>query len=348
MNIISKKRKLVKKDKEEIKELRPKDVCEQQLAAELAVGAVDSIDSLIEQGHEVACEYACQLLFDNLREKVAKQSNLPVRIVQHLLKDRCENVRLTIIETNWNSLTKEQQEEFICEAEKHFSVDEKKKNSWSFRDNDKTRSIEYTIKTLLKAALKDRNESTALRYMKIYGLRGGLPIPKDELISTLKDMPEIFKVYWNNTSPYGRRIDLILANPDEEVRMKEIQKILAKETYIENLKDWRKVVGDTYNKLKTEILKLWVADPSEAIRKFIATTTTDVSILEMLSTDASKVISQIAYPRYVKFQKRAKYSKAYNKRKQEKLRQEEEVIYQRREAERGKERAAELKHPRSL
>ena len=336
----------MEKDKEEIKELRPKEICEQQLAVELAVGAIDSIDSLIGQGHEVACEYACQLLFDNLREKVAQQSNLPVRIVQHLLKDRCEDIRLEVIRSNWSSLTTEQQEEFICEVERHFSVEEKKKNSWEFNDN-KTQSIKYIIGGLLKEALKDRNEPTALRYIKINGLSRGLPILKDELVPILKDMPEIFKVYWEKVPTYSRRVDLILAHPDEEVRMKEIQKILNKETRVEDLSNWRKVVGDTHNRLKTKILKLWVADPSEAIRKLIATTTTSVDVLEMLSTDASNVVSQIAYSRYKKFQKRAAYSKVYNERKKEKLRQEEEAAYEKRKAEREKERAAELKHPGS-
>lgn len=337
----------MEKDKEEIKELRPKEICEQQLAVELAVGAIDSIDSLIGQGHEVACEYACQLLFDNLREKVAQQSNLPVRIVQHLLKDRCEDIRLEVIRSNWSSLTTEQQEEFICEAERYFSVEEKEKDSYNFRYTSKTRQIKYIIELLLKTTLHERDEPVALRYIKILGLSEGLPILKDELVPILKDMPEIFKVYWEEVPTYNRRVDLILAHLDEEVRMKEIQKILAKETHIKDLKGWREVVGDTYNRLKTEILKLWVADPSEAIRKFIATTTTDVSILEILSTDSSNAVSQIAYPRYVKFQKRTKYSKAYNERKKEKLRQEEKAEHQKRMAEREKERAAELKHPGS-
>lgn len=322
--------------KEEIKALRSKDVCEQQLAVELAVGAVDSIDSLIGQGHKVACEYACQLLFDNLREKVAQQSNLPVNIVQHLLKDRCEDIRLMIIETNWSSLTEEQQEEAICEIERYFSIEEKERIDYNFRYNSKTRQITRIIATLLKVALLERDEPAALRYIKIIGINNNnnnLPILKPDLIPMLKDMPKIFRVYWEDTSIYQRGVDVILAHPDESVRMEEIQKILDKTTRVQDLSNWKRVIENSSGQgLKTKILKLWLADPSEAIRKFIATTTTSVYILEILATDASNIVSQIAYPRYKKFRKRAEYSKAYNEHKQEKLRQEEEAAYQKKES----------------
>ena len=316
-------------------EIKAKEICEQQLAVELAVGAVDSIDSLIDQGHEIACEYACQLLFDNLREKVAGQKNLPVRIVQHLLKDRCEYIRLEVIKTNWSSLTTEQQEEAICEAECHFDVEEKERDSWKFRDSTRTRQINYIIGVLLKAALRGRDEPAALRYIKIIRIRSGLPIPNGEVISTLKDMPEVFKIYWEDVPVYNRREDLILAHPDENVRMKEIQNILDKKTYVDHLRSWSRAIGNAeYGEgLKTKILKLWVADPSEAIRKFIATTTTNVKVLEMLSTDSSKIVSQVAYPRYKKFKKRAEYSKAYNILKKEKLRQASEEAYAKYKAE---------------
>lgn len=329
----------MEKDKE-IKKLRSKEICEQQLAIELAIGAIDSIDDLIEQGHEIVCEYACQLLFDNLREKVARRKNLPVRIVQHLLKDRCEEIRLEVIKMNWSSLTNEQQEEFICETERYFSS-VKERDSYKFKYTHKTRQMEYIITTLLREALHGRDEPAALRYIKIIGLRDNdLPISNSdvELVPTLKDMPEVFKVYWKDAPTYRRRVDLILAHPDEKERMKEAQKILDKKTHVNALLDWREVVICGEGNLKTTILKLWVADPSEAIRKLIATTTTSVDILEMLSTDSSNIVSQIAYPRYRKFQKRTAYSKAYNGRKKEKLLQEEEAAYAKRKAEREKKR----------
>ena len=326
---------------EEIKELRPKDECEKQLAVELAVGAIDSIDSLIEQGHEVACEYACQLLFDNLREKVAKQKNLPVRIVQHLLKDRCESIRLKIIKTNWKSLTTEQQEEVICGIELFFSSlteDDREQyvRGYMYRVPQGGIQRKHIINTLLKASLQKRDETTALRYSKILGLYKGLPIEDDKLVEVLKDMPNLFRVYWKEMDVYKRKADIVLAHPDEDVRMKEVKMILDKKTRASDLSSWRKIVGRARQgeNLKGKILKLWTTDPDEAIRKLIAETSTNVEVLEILSTDTSATISQIAHLRYKKFQKRTEYSKAYQERKREKKRQEEQAAYEKRQQER--------------
>lgn len=136
-------------------QLRSKDECEKQLAAELAVGAVNSIDSLIEKGHETACEYACQLLFDNLREKVATQENLPKRIVHHLLNDRCSAVRWAVIQNNWDTLTPEHQEEVIQEAERAFS--NPKRNKYPYR-GDSEYKLKMIIRPLLKKAVKNEDE----------------------------------------------------------------------------------------------------------------------------------------------------------------------------------------------
>lgn len=312
---------------EEIKELRPKDDCEQQLAVELAVGAVDSIDSLIDQGHEIACEYACQLLFDNLRKKVAARENLPVRIVQHLLKDRCIDVRLAVTRTNWKLLTTEQQEEIIHEAELLFDkktyAEKERTQSWSSYQG-KDRQMKEIIGPLLKTALLERNEPAALRYIKILGLYDGLPLEKPELIPALKDMPEVFRAYWEGVNKWYRRIDAILAHPDENARMEEVQKILKKKTRVSDLYEWQNVVARAHigENFKGKILEYWIDDPSEKIRLFIAENTTNVEVLEMLATDESNKVSRIAYPRYKKFQKRAAYSKAYQEKKKEKLRQE--------------------------
>ena len=116
---------------------------------------------------------------------------------------------------------------------------------------------------------------------------------------------------------WHRRVDTILAHPDDSIRMKAIQKILKKETRTDDLNDWVEAIGKGHQgeRLKVKILKCWVTDPSETIRRYIAMTTTNTKILEILSTDISTTVSQIAYPKYKKFQKCDEYSKAYNKRK---------------------------------
>ena len=106
--------------------------------------------------------------------------------------------------------------------------------------------------------------------------------------------------------------------------MKEIQKILKKGTRTDALSEWVDAIGKGHRgeSLKVKILKCWVTDPSEVIRRYIAMTTTSTQILEILSTDISTTVSQIAYPKYKKFQKRDEYSKANNKRKEVKKRKE--------------------------
>ena len=183
-------------------ELRSRDECEQQRAVELAVGAIESLDSLIDQGHEVACEYVCQLLFDNLRQKVAERCNLPDKIVQHLLKDRCENIRLTVIKTNWESLTKVQQEEVIHNAELFFSKIKEmdREEKFEIEVKEKTGQMQSIIRPLLITALKERDTPNALRYIEILNpfcnkYMCDTYISKDDLISTLQDMPEVFYKY---------------------------------------------------------------------------------------------------------------------------------------------------------
>lgn len=317
---------------QEIKGLRSKDVCEQQLAVELAVGAIDNIDSLIEQGHEVACEYACQLLFDNLRLKVAECTNLPAKIVNHLINDRNNNIRLKVIETNWETLTEEQQQKVMSELKLLCAPEtEKEKEQHNSRYTSKYHvnknaghTLHYAarkiIEPLLDAALLLRDESAVLDYLKIVGIPERLFLSNNydtELIPTLKAMPKVFHVYWNGVDPWHRTVDVILAHPDESVRMIEIQRILHKDTRTYDLRKWREVVGRGRRgkSLKTKILELWTTDPSETIRQLIAANTTDVDILETLSMDASNIVSRIASPRYKKFKKRYEYSQAYNTRK---------------------------------
>ena len=298
--------------------LRPKEECEQQLSVELAVGAVDSIDSLIDKGHEVACEYACQLLFDNLRKRVAMQPNLPSRIVQHLLKDRCDDVRYEVMEHNWEILTPEQREKFLNEAKVWYDAGHK--GNYGYHKEYPTSAAGRIIKKLLKEALLAKDESASLRYMKMYKIKEGLPIVKADIVRILKDMPKVFRVYWEGINSYYRAQNLILAHPDEDIRMIEVKRILEKETRVCDLGEWARCIGraTTGETLKGNILYWWADDPSEAIRKLIVSNTTSVKALEMFISDQSDIVASIAYPRFKKFQKRAAYSLAYQQRKKEK------------------------------
>jgi len=299
---------------EELK-LRPRQECEAQLAAELAVGAVDSIDSLIERGHETACEYACQLLFDNLRESVARQKNLPVRIVRHLLNDRCESVRWFVIQNNWDALTPEHQEEIIQEAERVFS--NPKRKMYAYR-GDPEYELKKIIKPLLKKAIGDRDEKSALRYAAIIGIRE-VNDENEDFVHALKEMPEFFRLYWTEDF-YDKRADLILAHPDEEERMKVLQKIMDKNKHPSSLGDWRRILCPPRSgkHIKTEILKKFALDPSPAIRLQVAKNSTNPEVLEMLIYDSDNKVARVAQPRAIKFAKRAAYSKAYHEKKIEK------------------------------
>lgn len=129
-------------------------------------------------------------------------------------------------------------------------------------------------------------------------------------------MPKFFRLYWKENI-YGKRADLILAHPDEEERMKELQKVLSKDTESSMLSGWKEALRPPYRKqIKTEILKKFAADPSPAIRLQVAKNTTNPEVLQMLIDDPCDKVAKIALPRYAKFAKRAAYSKAYHQRKQ--------------------------------
>lgn len=299
---------------QKINPLRSRDECEHQLAVELAVGAVDSIDSLIEKGHVIACEYAAQMIFDSLRKKVASQENLPINIVNYLLHDRCDIIRSTAAEVNWSRLTEDQHEDIIHEAETLFGPLTVKGTKRFYKYNSPAGcAIMYNIiDHQLKLAAEEYNEPLVLRCINIIGV-----FNINLSVEQFKKMPNVFRLYWERTSAYDRSPHFILAHPDEEVRMAEVQKVMDKKYPASTFRLWRRSIrikkGDS---LKISILKLWALDPSVKIREYIATHTTNVDVLTMLVTDAVDTVSQIAYPRYAKFQKRQEYSQSYQQRKQ--------------------------------
>ena len=307
---------------EEIQKLRSKDECEKQLAVELSIGAVKSIDDLIDQGHEVACEYACQLLFENMRMNVAEVKNIPNKIIQHLFKDPCEQVRLVVIKYHWEELTPSQQEEVIVDAENIHKNKSMKDEPYHTAKYKKYGQLNRLILKLLRGALLERKEPEALRYIKILDKYDVMKmfnerIPSEDFIPILKDMPKVFLAYGEKVNPYDHKQNAILVHPDEKIRTAEVERILSKKTRILALEKWKDAIGQARRgeTLKGNILQLWINDPSENIRRLIAMNTTSVQVLEMLVSDSSNMIRRIAYPRYKKFQKRAAYSKAYQQRK---------------------------------
>jgi len=292
--------------------LRSRDECEKQLAAELAVGAVDSIDSLISRGHETACEYGCQLLFEGVRKKVAERTNLPIRIARHLANDRCGEVRLAIYKSNWASLTPEQQEAFVQ------GVEQKRALNWQESG---------ILTTITKLAIANGEEQNAIRYISIIhadnswsGLRNLFGTCSLEEIQVLSKLPKLLDFLWK-TAPRSIDPRLILINTDEAVRMEELQKVL-RETPGELKSRWWTAVRNhriRRESIKITILKLFANDPSAKIRKTIVEKCTNPGVLSLFVDDSDPTIAKLATTFKTKYEKRAAYSKAYHLKKQQEL-----------------------------
>lgn len=297
-------------------QIRSRDECEQQLTMELALGAATSIDKLVKQGHETACEYVCQLPFDSLRKEVAIRPGLPNRIVQHLLKDPKEAIRLTVAKSNWETLTNEQQNNIAEQVTQALRKEKEKHNGmlpyWGSNVINMSKGI---VEKLLSIALEARNSSLAQQYFETLD-SPSLPYAGVELIKTFREMPDFCKYYWDTQRLAYR--EAILAHPDEAVRLEEVRKILNKHTKTSSLSMWRNLEGRLPFRpanLKEGILHLWVKDPSEKIRKYIVETSTNVEVLKRLSEDESPTIARKAHINFKRYQKRREYSRKYNERK---------------------------------
>jgi len=97
--------------------LRSRIELEKQLAAQIAVGAIKSLEEAEEAGHIDALEYCAQMLFDNVRRRVASKKNLPLNIVLHLMEDRTPVVKFEVIQHNFDTLPEEYQNQVLNEIE---------------------------------------------------------------------------------------------------------------------------------------------------------------------------------------------------------------------------------------
>lgn len=228
-----------------------------------------------------------------------------------MLGDRCDIVRLTAVSNNWAQLALDQREDIISEAETLLTPLSAKGTKRIYLSAE-CALLTAIIQEQLNSALLENNEPLAMRYANIVCISD-----INLSVEQFKNLPNIFRLYWERTSSYDRSSHLILAHPDETVRMAEVEKVMSKEHPASEFKSWRRSIrinkGDS---LKVSIIKLWALDPSVKIREYIATHTTNVDVLTMLVTDAVDTVSQIAYPRYAKFQKRQEYSQSYQQRKQ--------------------------------
>ena len=312
---------------QELPPLRSRDECEKQLKVELAVGAIDNIDGLITQGHETAIEYGCQLLLEEIRLKVAARTKLKPNIVQHLLRDSVPKIRLTVVSTNWTTLTPGQQEVFIAETAEIFKEipthvkDNVHKGYYRSGEcfNEGISMRAFVIEEAMYAAMVAQDEQKVLDYIDIVGLsienNQKFLRDLDVFVNMLKGMPKVFHMFWEKIGKTRRNfIRLILAHPNEEVRRKEIERILDPATRKGDLSNWRESIGDgdRSRPLKEKILHCWVDDPSVQIRRYIAANTTCVEVLRKLSCDLSTSVTVVAMPRLRTYSKRKSYSKGYS------------------------------------
>jgi len=295
--------------------LLSREECEKQLAVELALGAVDDIDSLIKKKHEVALEYACQSLFESSRKKVADLRELPRKIVKYLYHDRNELIRTTAILNNWEVLNSKEQQETVLEIEDAFK---KLENPRRYPDTLTSRRLRIVQHLFIKALL-DRNEEEAIHYFRtLHIVDRHVTVSSSEVevdfVKACKEMPKFLKVYWDEMEDHLITPELILAHPNEDLRLEKVQHILDKKTTTRDLRRWG-LYSSQQVRLKTLILKKWKDDPSKKIRKYIVEHTTGVEALQAFENDTDPTIASIAQKNRVKYERRRAYSRAYHNRK---------------------------------
>lgn len=222
--------------------LRNRDKLEEQIAAEIALGALNNLEGAIKNKHEAALEYGAQLLFNNIRLEIAQKSNLPTRIACYLLFDRELKIRHAVVDSNFFNLPEEFQEAYLTKTEQLLIKVEKHTEIKHDVFGSPRTDVDYMVKclkTLFIKSITNGNDALAHRILNMPHMdkiiNQHIPGEPEQWRNLPKTIEFLYNVHQDKhlpddvKYPYIRKIfptEFGLVHPDEEVRFNTVKEAL--------------------------------------------------------------------------------------------------------------------------
>ena len=307
--------------------LRSRDELEKELATQIALGTITSIEDAIESGYTDALEYGAQSIFDSLRILVVNKKNLPINIITYLATDRNVTVRSTAIKNNFELLPKDIQDEFIAELAAIYMQVPPDALTHSFPYKSRENSRSSAAQDILYRLFSIPDDILASKLLTAMKGIDGSAVRYESSINNLRKLPESCRLVYRENN-----FNIIsIFHPDEEIRFENVKKLFTKSLselrYIFNIQRdiaQKKVVNfqsyfRNYNPkgdIKQEVYALMLDDPSDRIRRFLVEHVKHIPTLEVMSLkDPNTLIRARATSEIRKLQKRKAYSQNYHSKK---------------------------------
>lgn len=327
--------------------LRNRDDLEKQLAMEIAIGSVPSLDDAIRRSHIIALEYSAQLLFNDKRLKVIAQiprnqeDNAEFRhLFRYLFFDRVIEVQLAVIERFYDQLPEEYLNAFLSQVT-------------SILNNAREDEVHYT-RSGSNTGYLIRKTLERIFYSEISKLADGYDI-NDEFVTSLAAIKHITPLRFTADRALHLRgkcpklvrtlhaqqlklfttpsiLDLI--HPDEDIRAaaaKKVAKMCARslrnsfkeiadsiEYYVTTSRSSQKRQGD----IKKAVFGILGVDPSPTVRKILVDNIRHAAVLEMVAgrwADEDPTLARCAASKVARIRQRSKYAQEYQNRKKNKV-----------------------------
>jgi hypothetical protein len=314
--------------------LRDRNFLEEQIGAEIALGVLASLDDAIEHNHEAALEYGAQILFDDVRKKIAVLPTLPQHIACYLFFDRNPEIQKIILMQHFLTLPEEYQNAYLDEAiDKLNSLD--KEPEYYRRGSLEEKQLYYykeVLQQIRRRAIANNDKLAAklsqVKFILDYSCR---EFGTD--LEILRKLPETIKVCYSlqqGNKNRAVRQEMAVTHPDENIRVDAVKDVIKMNStrlrnefpfYAEKVQ--RKIYkARGYQLYKGDIKKVvYLAladDPSSAVKSIIVNNINHKEVLlilaeKYLTTDPQ--LSRIAKQRGAQITQRANYSKAYQTRR---------------------------------
>lgn len=318
---------------EKVKEMRPVGELSESIAAQIALGVIDSLEAAEKDKQEDALEYCAQSLFDMIRMRTAEREKLPPHIVRWLVKDRTPRIRYITIRNHFDHVPDEDREKFYAEAEGDIKESSDLPVSMVYRTLIKI--IMHVFKVL-------RDDELTVRLLQITKRSRGYDYTAIDK-SMLRDMP-LTCAYMCPENIYemdettDEHLTARLFHPDTEVRLKAVkwclnQKVSTLRTNVlQPLHGGRKEVFTSKGKFTTilspkqknikEILYDIIAeDPAPIIRLYLLRKIShNTTLAHLAAHDPHKGIREAAEKKVAIMANRREYSRKYNEKKAEEKR----------------------------
>lgn len=315
--------------------LRDRNLLEEQIGAEIALGALASLDDAIEHNHEAALEYGAQILFDNVRKKIAQQSNLPQHIVCHLFFDRNPEIQKIILQKHFPSLPQDYQDTYLEEAINKLNSTDKDPDDYynsSMPDKNQLRNYKEILTQIRKKAIKNEDDILAAKLSRVKFIVNYSTCREFSTdLGDLRKLPETVKeCYTIMQTNKWKRQEVAVTHPDENIRIaaiKDVIKMSATElrevfpSYAERIKQ-TVYNGRGHQVYKGDIKKaVYLAladDPSPVVISILVNNIMHKEVLMILAEKYAATnprLSQIAKHRGIQITLRSNYSKAYQERR---------------------------------